>query len=446
MDWNGAYRAHVDAVSAGVERALALARERGEHLDGIVFHAGSLAHYHADDLAIPFRGVPHFLRFAPLGGPDHLLLWRPGRRARLVCVVPQDYWSEAPAGCEAALEEVFDVCEAPDLARARVLLGELGGCAYLGDSPEVARMLGVADRAIEPPALCAALDWERGNKTPYEVACIREAARIAGIGHAAVREAVHERHSEWEIHRTYLAETMQLEHETPYPNIIAWDDRSAILHYQTKRRSLPSPGYSFLIDAGARARGYACDITRSYVRPGAHPVFREVLARMQVLQRCLVDAVAPGVGFVELHTRAVAGVGEILCELGVLRVPISEALERGLVLPFLPHGLGHHLGLQVHDVGGQQVTQQGDTRPPPPEHSYLRTTRDLEPGHVVTIEPGLYFIEMLLAPHRSGADAEAFDWPLVDELVRCGGVRIEDDVWVTEQGREDLTRPHVPEG
>ena len=103
-----------------------------------------------------------------------------------------------------------------------------------------------------------------------------------------------------------------------------------------------------------------------------------------------------------------------------------------------------HLGLQVHDVGGQQATREGEHRPPPKEHPYLRTTRDLQVGQVVTVEPGLYFIPQLLQPHRSGDTADAFDWSLVDALVECGGIRIEDDVHVTSTGAENLTRPVLP--
>ena len=83
---------------------------------------------------------------------------------------------------------------------------------------------------------------------------------------------------------------------------------------------------------------------------------------------------------------------------GVLRVDPSEAILEGLILPFLPHGVGHHLGLQVHDVGGFQITREGQVRRPPDAHPYLRTTRELEVGHVVTVEPGLYFIPLLLDP------------------------------------------------
>ena len=110
----------------------------------------------------------------------------------------------------------------------------------------------------------------------------------------------------------------------------------------------------------------------------------------------------------------------------------------------MPHGVGHHIGLQVHDVGGQQAGPKGGKVPPDQEIPYLRTTRVLEPGHVVTIEPGLYFIPILLDPLRAGDEGQAVDWELVDRLIPCGGIRIEDNVVCTADGPRDLSRGHLP--
>lgn len=443
MDWSPLYRDHVERVSRMAEYCLALHRAAGGREDGIVLHAGSKAFYPGDDLAVPFRSLAHFARFAPVPGPDHLLRFRPGEPIRLVRVVPRDYWEEPPASPSHPFAEVLDVVEAPDFEAAAVLLGDVAGCAWVGGSESATERMGIRSEAVSPPALLAALVWHRAFKTPYEVACIREANRIAARGHRAARDGAEARRSEREIHADYLRATGQLDAETPYPNIIAWDDRSRVLHYQRKRESSPAPGNTFLIDAGACCHGYASDVTRTWAGPGAHPVFREALARMEVLQGELAGSVAPGGSYVALHARAVAGVAAILSDLGVLRVGAEQALDTGLVLPFLPHGLGHHLGLQVHDVGGQQLSPAGEHRSPPDAHPYLRTTRDLAVGHVVTVEPGLYFIPQLLEPFRSGAQAPAFDWQLVDALTACGGIRIEDDVLVTDAGAENLTRPFL---
>ncbi len=444
MNWDGAFRDHVAAVRNFTAEALEHAARAGAHYEGIVFHSGSPGFYHADDIAIPFRPVPHFTRLAPLEGPGHLLCLRPGRALRLVRFVPTDYWYEVPPAPALPEDGSFDLSEAATLEQAARAIGDVTRCAYVGNDPAVAEALGIAPDAREPHALLAPLDWYRAFKTPYEVECIRVAARIAGRGHAAAREAVEAQASERDIHLAYLAATGLLENETPYPNIVAWDNGSAVLHYSSKRSTPPDPGDVFLIDAGASFRGYASDITRSYAQAGAHPVFREALERMELLQRTLVAEVAPGRSFVALHEQAERGVCQILSDLAVLEVSAEEAWDRGLAGTFLPHGLGHHLGLQVHDVAGQQVSPNGEQRPPPEAQPHLRTTRDLESGHVVTIEPGLYFIPMLLAALRASDRADALNWRLVDALALCGGIRVEDDVHVTADARDDLSRPFVP--
>lgn len=440
----GLFRQHIDALDQTLARSLEVARAAGESFGGLVLHAGSRRHYHADDLEVPFRSTPHFARFAPLPGPDHLIRVRPGETPLLVCVTPRDYWFAAPELPEHPFREVLDVVEVATPDEAAAQLAHVSDCAYLGPDVGVAERLGIRADGIEPPALLTALDWHRGFKTAYEVRCLKEAARRAGPGHAAAREMANARASEREIQAAYLRATGLQESDTPYPNIVAWDASSAVLHYQARRTQTPDPAHCFLIDAGAQADGYASDITRTYTLNGVHPVFAEALIRMEALQDQLVRRVAPGQGFVELHREAERGVCQLLCDLGVLRCDPADAFERGLCHPFLPHGLGHHLGLQVHDVGGLQHSVNGEFRPPPIAHPHLRTTRPLAVGNVVTIEPGLYFIPMLLDPQRAGSAADAFDWGLIDQLAQVGGIRVEDDVLVTPDGCENLTRSIVP--
>ncbi len=445
-DDSGLFAEHIAEISGMAEKALAVCEEialpdsHGE-FGGIVFHAGATFRYHADDQTIPFRSLPHFARFAPLPGPDHLLVFRPGEPVRVGRVVPSDYWEDAPRLPDHPFTDVLDVLEGPSLEAVALLLGDLSDCAYIGVSSDVALRLGISLAAVEPRSLLAPLDWYRGFKTGYEVECIRRATRRAARGHAAIRAGFLEGRSERELHAAYLEASGQLDGETPYPNIIAWDDRASVLHFQRKRVESPQPGLSLLVDAGASAHGYACDVSRTYVRQGVHDVFRCILDQMEELQQELVDLIRPGRSYVELHERAVQGVAAILSELGILRVSADEARRSGIVSRFLPHGVGHHLGLQVHDVGGQQVTREGEMRSPPEEYPTLRTTRELDTGHVVTVEPGLYFIPLLLDSLR---DSDALDWKLLDELIPCGGVRIEDDVLVTRSGRENLTRPLIP--
>ena len=393
------FREHIAAITRTGEKSLAVSAEiardrdgRAVEYGGIVFHAGTRTLYHAQDAAVPFRPLPHFSRFAPIEGPDHLLVFRPGEPIRLGMVVPADYRGEARQPTGHPFEEILEVVEAPSLEAVALLLGDVSSFAYLGDDPTVARRLGIARDAVEPRSLTAPLDWYRGFKTPYEVACLSEAALRAALGHAAAREGCEAGASEREIHAAYLAATGHLDLDTPYPNIIAWDDRAAVLRYTRKRVAPPDPGQTFLIDAGATCYGYASEVTRTYVHPGVHPVFREALDSMETLQQRLVGRVGPGLSSVELHAEAVRGVSAILRDLGILRVGEDEALASRLALAFLPHGVAHHLGLQVPDVGGRQVTREGEMRPPPEEHPHLQTTRELAAGHVVAVGPGLYFI------------------------------------------------------
>ena len=118
----------------------------------------------------------------------------------------------------------------------------------------------------------------------------------------------------------------------------------------------------------------------------------------------------------------------------------ESAVESGVSSTFFPHGLGHGIGLQVHDVAGFQKTEDGGTIEKPSGHPYLRLTRSLEPGMVTTIEPGLYFIDMLLAELKQKPAAKDVDWTRVDAFRKYGGIRIEDDVACTDGEPENLTR------
>lgn len=445
VDWPGLFREHVRWVETSCERALEHAATAGAHFDGILFHAGSQELYHLDDQQVPFRPSAHFGRWGCVPGPDHLLVYRPGEKPHLVRTVPEDYWYGPPeAGpVEDLLGSAYELATAPSLEAALGEVGSLRSLAYLGNAPGTALAAGIAEGGVEPPELLGPLDWERATKSDYEIECIRGAARRAGLGHAAVRAGAAAGASERVLQAAYLEASDQLDTETPYPNIIAWNEGAAVLHYEARKSEVPRERRCCLIDAGADFHGYASDITRTYAERDAHPVFAELVAGMERLQVELVAAVRPG-SYVAIHERAAHGVSALLEEVGILRVAPEQALALELDRAFFPHGVGHHLGLQVHDVGGQQAGPLGGSAPPPLRSPSLRTTRELAPRQVVTIEPGLYFIPLLLRELRARAEGQHVDWPLVDTLVPCGGIRIEDDVVVTESGCENLSRPFVP--
>lgn len=234
-----------------------------------------------------------------------------------------------------------------------------------------------------------------------------------------------------------------VDRELPYETIVALNEKAAILHYQNKRDV--EKGKVMLLDAGASYRGYASDITRTSVfEEECDILFRGLLGGMEKLQQELCQQALPGTPFPALHHAAHVKIGDLLHEFGILKLPGEDAVAKGFTRAFFPHGLGHFLGIQVHDVGGNQAGPDGGEVPPPPEYPKLRMTRTIAEGNVFTMEPGVYFIESLLKPHRTGKTSTYFDWQLIDRLAPLGGIRIEDDIVATKEGNVNLTRMFLP--
>src|SRR5690606_38562500 len=168
--------------------------------------------------------------------------------------------------------------------------------------------------------------------------------------------------SEYEIHLAYCAATGHTELELPYDNIVAVNAHGAVLHYQGRDRE-PVPRderHSLLIDAGACCAGYACDITRtfSYRDDG----FAELVAAMDDLQQRLCQEVRAGLDYPTLHLAAHRELAALLAEEKLVTCSAQAAVDQGITRRFFPHGLGHFLGLQVHDVGGFQADRDGTDR------------------------------------------------------------------------------------
>ncbi len=184
--------------------------------------------------------------------------------------------------------------------------------------------------------------------------------------------------------------------------------------------------------------GYASDITRTYAKESGE--FADLIERFDELQQELVAQVKAGVEFAELHLKCHRRIAELLAETGIAKGSADALIEAGVTAAFYPHGLGHLLGIQVHDVGGHQVDDTGTKVDPPSGHPYLRLTRKLEVDQVLTIEPGLYVIDMLLENLAGTQAEEMIDKERLDWLRPYGGIRIEDNVRVLADGCENLTR------
>ena len=435
MELADLFARHVARLQEETEKSLA---ETG--YDSLVVSSGAPHTYFADDQDAVFHATPHFSHWCPLGGPHHVLHVVPGKKPRLVRCAPEDYWYEQGGVTDPFWVDAFDFSEAGSADAAWAAIGHPARAAYVGNEADRAAR---AALAANPGPLVARLDWTRSYKDDYEVRCLEEATVTGARGHRAAREAFAAGASELEVHFAFVAAVGVPEAHLPYPTIVATDEKAATLHYESKRTLRDRR--VLLLDAGAQSRGYACDITRTTPAPGADPRYVALVARMDELERELAAESRPGRPYLEVHLQAHRGVARILSDLGLVKVSAEEAWERGLTHPFLPHGVGHHLGIQVHDVAGRQRDREGTPFPPPPEHPYLRNMRTIEPGHVFTIEPGLYFIPMLLRPFRTGANASFFDWSAIDALTPYGGVRVEDNVLVTAKGPRNLTREQLPD-
>jgi Xaa-Pro dipeptidase len=437
------YQHHLATLSSILEDVLTRAGKHGTSLDGLLFHAGRATSYHRDDQEVAFRAAPHFLRYVPLNGPEHVVLAKPGKKPLLVRVAPKDFWYEVAPPPLSYWQEAIDMVEVDDFSQVHKAVGPIARIAYIGNSKAAAAELGMPPELVEPDAVLKPLDWHRAKKTDHEIALIDVAAERAAAGHRRAHEKFTAGASEKEIHWAYLEATGHLERDVPFETIVAYDDKTAILHYQNKRDEIRTARHTFMLDAGATTDGYASDITRTWLKPSADPTFKALLDGLDAFQRDLVAMVTVGRPYPEIHFAAHDRVAKVLCDTKIARCSPAEAVDKGVTRVFLPHGVGHHLGLQVHDVGGHQTGPDGGVSPPPKEHRTLRNTRTLEAGHVVTIEPGIYFIPMLLKEARAGGVKDLINWPLVDRLTPFGGMRIEDDVVCTPAGPKDLTRGKV---
>ena len=428
------YTAHVTMNKLRHDVALAEAK-----FDHAVIFSGALHYQFVDDMPYPFKVNPHFKMWAPVTDNPHCwVIYTPGMKPKLLYYQPVDYWHKVADKPTAKWVEKFDLVMIanPDDAKPHIPPGRV---AFIGEWDE--RFASWGKLTPNPEAVLNSLHFDRAQKTEYEIECLRRANQRGARGHRAAEQAFRDGASEYEIHLAYLRGADSTEEEVPYGNIIALNSNAATLHYYHHTRERIGEGdlHSFLIDAGASYNGYACDITRTYARRGGE--FQELIDAMDAAQLELVAMCVPNTNYIDVHLAAHRKVADLLVRFGFVKdIDADGAFDKRITSTFLPHGVGHLLGLQVHDVGGFMADKSGKTIPKPEGHPWLRLTRVVDPGWCFTIEPGLYFVESLLGDLQQSENAKYIDWAKVDGFRKYGGIRIEDDVVITETGNENLTR------
>lgn len=386
----------------------------------------------------PFRAFSHFLYFCGLPLPAATLVLVDGRWELFVEVPDHDdaLWHGAQPGLDAlqaetGVEAVRDRRDLADLLSSRPR-----------DQPVVRLPLG-GDACGE--AALRVMDAVIGLRLVHDELAVHELRRASAVtaqAHAAGQRATRVGVTEAAVRAAMEAPMLAANFTTAYDSIVT--TRGEVLHNHD-RSGLCRAGDLLLADVGAETdTGWAGDVTRVWPASGTLSASqREMYALVLRAQKAAIACVRPGVGYREVHRTACRVITEGLREVGLLRGETDSLLERGAHALFFPHGVGHLLGLDVHDMedfGDRAGYAPGRTRSAQFGLSFLRLDRDLLPGMAVTIEPGVYFVPAIL-------NNRALTEPLRDVLVRdklplfadVRGIRIEDDVLVTQTSCEVLT-------
>ena len=442
MNFDLSYSGH---ISAKLEACQAFMQDQS--WDSLLIASGCQEPIFQDDYYHPFVVNPYFKEWLPLTEVANCYLHIPASgRPSLLFHKPVDIWHKVAERPDAFWGRHFDILDyGSEELLAKLLARVNGRVAYIGLEQALPSISAAAQWSVNDSLVLNYFNYRRAYKSDYEIDSIDEANRQAAIAHTAAKEAFYAGESEFGINQAYLSALDLREADLPYGNIIALNENSATLHYTHLETKAPKDNRSFLIDAGFSVNGYAADISRSYCRDDSEAggLFQTLIQQLDQSQQEAISKLQCGQAYLDAHIEMHQRVGDILQQQGIIKVDGEAALAEGISSRFLPHGLGHLLGVQVHDQGGWQQDIEGSLTPPPAEHPYLRLNRPLAAGMVITVEPGIYFIEPLLAELKASTQSVLVNWDRVELLRPYGGIRIEDNVVMGAEGATNLTRRYL---
>jgi Xaa-Pro dipeptidase len=326
--------------------------------DHAVIFSGALHYQFLDDMPYSFKVNPHFKMWVPVtDNPNCFVIYTPGVKPKLVYYTPVDYWHKVATAPTEKWVEKFDVVliANPDDAKQYIPSGRV---AFIGEWDE--RFAGWGDLTPNPEEVMNSLHFDRSKKTEYEIECVPSANRRGARGHLAAEKAFREGLSEFEIHFQYLRAANHVEEEVPYGNIIACNEHGSTLHYYHhdahRVRQVASPLLSHRRRRAMqrlRVRHHAHLFTPAGRVPRAHRsdgrdaalARRRLRVRTSITSRCICSRIARSRRSCCVRVREATS--------------MPRAVANRLSSVFFPHGLGHFLGLQVHDVGGFQHDRPG---------------------------------------------------------------------------------------
>jgi len=441
----------MDAATTTLRRAAL----RGLLPEGAILLLGNgPASRNYEDNTYPFRQDSHFLYFTGLARPDLALLLQPDGTGTLYAPTahPDDVVWSGPQLSTAALAARAGLARHAPLDRLAADLAACGTVHYLppyraANRLLLADLLGVAPAAVAAGAsgaLVRAVVALREIKDDAEIAEIETALGVSALMYQfALRNARPGLH-EAQIAGAMLGVALSYDMQPSFQPIVSV--RGEILHNESRANTL-EPGQLLLLDSGVEtAEGYCSDITRTLPVGGVFsPRQRDVYDVVLDAQAAAIEAVAPGATNRDVHLAAALAVSRGLTELGLMRGDPAAATAAGAHALFFPHGIGHMLGLDVHDMedlGDAVGYDEGEARSPQFGLNFLRLAKTLRPGFVITIEPGIYFNPALIDRWQgAGLHAEFIDYAAVRRYAGFGGIRLEDDVLVTADGNRVLGPP-----
>lgn len=276
----------------------------------------------------------------------------------------------------------------------------------------------------------------RRIKDAEEVALIRSLAAMANAGYKHIKNFIRPGLSERQIQIAYETEVFKAGAEKmPYGSIVGTGTNGAILHASPSQRVVKS-GELVLIDAGADVSDYCVDITRVFAADGKMTSQQKMV--YDLVLKAQTESIAlckPGMEWHEVHKASARVFANGLKEMGIIKTEAEAALEAGAASVFFPHGVGHMVGLRVRDVGGR-FTKNARTA----FGVRVRVDMPMQDGFLMTVEPGLYFIQALIDDADTRTKfADHINWNEVEKWREFGGIRLEDDILITNQGPQNLT-------
>ncbi|KAI0554112.1 peptidase M24, structural domain-containing protein [Xylaria curta] len=432
-------------AKAHAKRVVEYIRTKIPDATGVLFLEGRTDHLLEDsDEPVHFRQRRAFMYLTGVDMADCAFIYDIETSKSTLFIPPVDpesvIWTGLPLSAEEALAK-YDIDTVLPTTELNPQLARLGG------ANSKATVFAIAERVSDTvtflefgnkdfAVLAEAIDECRVVKDDYEIALIKKANDISSAAHKAVLENVHKAHNEYELEGVFIGNCMREgAKKQAYPSIVASGRSAATLHYVHNNKELAGKDL-LLLDAGCEWDTYASDITRTFPISGRFTEqSRAIYEIVLQMQNDCIKMLKEGVWWDDVHVRAHEIAIDGLLSLGILKGDRKEILEARTSTAFLPHGLGHYLGMDTHDTGGHPNYSDPD-----PMFRYLRVRRKLPAGSIVTVEPGIYFCEFIIRPYLTDPKHSKYiDENVLNNYWDVGGVRIEDNIVITKDGSINLT-------